>query len=56
MDEYKFDICTECMFRSDELGICNACDEGDQWEEDFEGGDDADPYLTRKVIPILETA
>lgn len=55
-EEYKFDICPQCMWRAGDLmPMCEICEDGEQFEE-AEFADDEEPYLTtRRVIPILET-
>ena len=51
MDEYKYDFCPMCEWR-DGL-MCDACDEGDQFEEADEWDEEGS---ARRVIPIKEAA
>jgi hypothetical protein len=53
-DEYKFDICGGCEHRN--TGLCDFCDDGDQFDE-ADVGDDDEPFLNkRKLIRIKEAA
>jgi hypothetical protein len=56
MDDYKYEFCGGCEWRESGL-MCDACDEGDQFEE-AQIADDEEPFLNRfrKFVPIKEAA
>lgn len=52
----KFEICGDCMFRDGQLGLCDSCEEGDQFEQDFDAGDEPDEFTDNRMTIRLALA
>lgn len=53
MDEYLYDECESCLWRDGNLiPLCDACDEADQYEPDFDI--DIDQDRIRHIYPIIK--